>query len=272
LLRRLRTTTAATPAARAAVDIALHDLWAQAQDLPLARALGVAHDRLPTSITIGIKSTHETLVEAAEYVGRGFRILKIKLGHSVDEDIERILSVRDRHPGVGIRVDANQGYTAAQLAQMVAATRDAGVELIEQPMAAADIAGMRALPAELRQRICADEALLSPADALVLAAPEPACGIFNIKLMKSGGIAPARHIAAIAETTGIDLMWGCMDESRISIAAALHAALSCPATRYLDLDGSLDLARDVASGGFVLEGGILSLAGGPGLGLTAPTG
>lgn len=267
LLRRLKTATANTPAARAAVDIALHDLWAQAQDLPLVRALGVAHDRLPTSITIGIKPRDETLAEAGEYVGRGFRALKIKLGHAVDEDIDRVLAVRDRFAGVALRVDANQGYDAAQLARFVAATDAAAVELIEQPMAAADVAAMRALPADLRRRVCADEALQTPGDALALAAPEPACGIFNIKLMKSGGIAPARHIATIAETTGIELMWGCMDESRISIAAALHAALSSPATRYLDLDGSLDLARDVATGGFVLEDGVLSVTGAPGLGL-----
>ena len=63
-------------------------------------------------------------------------------------------------------------------------------------------------------------------------------------------------------------MWGCMDESAISIAAALHGALACPATRYLDLDGSLDLARDVASGGFVLEDGIMRPAPGAGLGVT----
>src|SRR5499425_3765751 len=101
----------------------------------------------------------------------------------------------------------------------------------------------------------------------MLAAPEPACGIYNIKLMKGGGIRPALRIAAIAETAGIELMWGCMDESRISIAAALHAAFASPATRYLDLDGSLDLARDVADGGFVLENGVMRTTGAPGLGV-----
>ncbi len=97
--------------------------------------------------------------------------------------------------------------------------------------------------------------------------PRRACGIFNIKLMKCGGIAPARRIAAIAESAGVRLMWGCMDESRISIAAALHAALSSPATRYLDLDGSLDLARDVVRGGFLLEDGVMRMTGAPGLGV-----
>lgn len=257
------------PAARAAVDIALHDLWAQGQGVPLAAALGIAHRRLPTSITIGIKGVDETVAEAGEYAARGFRILKIKLGHSVAEDIDRIRAVRGRHPDIGIRVDANQGYDAAALARFCAATATAGIELVEQPMPAADIAAMRALAPELRRIVAADEALKTPADALGLASPEPACGIFNIKLMKSGGIGPARRIAGIAETAGIELMWGCMDESRISIAAALHAALACPATRYLDLDGSLDLERDVVTGGFVLEDGQMSITGAPGLGLEA---
>jgi L-alanine-DL-glutamate epimerase-like enolase superfamily enzyme len=74
-------------------------------------------------------------------------------------------------------------------------------------------------------------------------------------------------IATIAEAAGVQLMWGCMDESRIGIAAALHAALASPATRYLDLDGSLDLARDVADGGFTVDGGVLRPLPVPGLGV-----
>jgi L-alanine-DL-glutamate epimerase-like enolase superfamily enzyme len=81
-------------------------------------------------------------------------------------------------------------------------------------------------------------------------------------------VRPALRIAAIAEAAGVDLMWGCMDESVISIAAALHAAFASPATRYLDLDGSLDLARDVVDGGFVLEGGVMRTTDAPGLGVT----
>ena len=126
---------------------------------------------------------------------------------------------------------------------------------------------MRSLPGSIRERIAADESLLNEDDARALAAGPRACGIFNIKLMKCGGIAPARRIAAIAEAAGIHLMWGCMDESRISISAALHAALSCPATRSLDLDGSLDLARDVAREGFVLDNGRMRTTGAPGLGI-----
>jgi L-alanine-DL-glutamate epimerase-like enolase superfamily enzyme len=135
-------------------------------------------------------------------------------------------------------------------------------------MPAGEVDAMRALPAALRDRVAADESLLDEADALALASPPRACGVFNIKLMKCGGLRPALRIADVAETAGIELMWGCMDESVVGIAAALHAALACPATRYLDLDGSLDLARDVATGGFRIEDGVMRTIDAPGLGLT----
>ena len=86
--------------------------------------------------------------------------------------------------------------------------------------------------------------------------------------MKCGGVWPALRIAAIAEAAGVSLMWGCMDESVVSISAALHAAFASPATRYLDLDGSLDLARDVATGGFVISHGEMRTTPAPGLGVT----
>jgi L-alanine-DL-glutamate epimerase-like enolase superfamily enzyme len=230
--------------------------------------LGRAHDALPTSITIGIKPTAEALAEAREYLERGFRVLKVKLGHELEEDIERVTKLRELvGPGVTLRVDPNQGYTPAKLLRFVEETGELSIEFLEQPLPARDVAALRALPAELRERVAADESLLDETDALELVRPEPACGIFNIKLMKCGGIQPARGIARIAELAGVRLMWGCMDESRISIAAALHAALASPATRYLDLDGSLDLERDVVRGGFALEGGVLRTLDAPGLGV-----
>ena len=75
------------------------------------------------------------------------------------------------------------------------------------------------------------------------------------------------QIAEIARLAGISLMWGCMDESIVSISAALHAAFASPATKYLDLDGSLDLARDIVSGGFTIKDGMMSISDKPGLGV-----
>jgi L-alanine-DL-glutamate epimerase-like enolase superfamily enzyme len=270
LCRELARRSPLQPAARAAVDMALHDLLAQRLGVPLADMLGRAHEALPTSITIGIKSLDETLAEAAEYVGRGFRILKVKTGLSIGEDVEKLAKIREKYPAEGpirIRADANQGYTKEETLRFFRETAALDLEFLEQPVPGEDVAALRALPEDVRDRIAADESLHSERDALELSRPPRAAGIYNIKLMKCGGIASAMHIASVAELSGIALMWGCMDESAISIAAALHAALASPATRYLDLDGSLDLARDVVSGGFTISDGVMRAIEAPGLGV-----
>ena len=244
------------PGAAAALDMALHDLFAQHLDVPLVQYLGQHHRSLPTSITIGIKNVEETVAEGQEYVGRGFMYLKVKLGRSPEEDRERLIKLREvLGKEVVIRVDANQGYTFLQLEDFYHQTLSLNLELIEQPLPVAATEDYQRLPGEIKKYIALDESLVTPQNAWQLVTPSRAGGIFNIKLMKCGGITPAQEIATIAKSAGIDLMWGCNDESIISIAAALHLALATPHTKYLDLDGSLDLARDVVSGGFVLQNG-----------------
>ncbi|PWB69848.1 MAG: dipeptide epimerase [Holophagae bacterium] len=268
LLAELEGSHRATPAARAAADIALHDVAARSRGVPLVDLLGRCHGSLPTSVTIGITPVGETLAEAEELLGRGFRCLKVKVGRSFDEDVARLRRLREQvGPQVAMRIDANQGYTAAEARRLVDVAGGLGLELVEQPLPAAALAAMRALPESLRRIVAADESLLDEDDARTLAGPPPVCGIFNIKLMKCGGIRPAQAIARIARAAGIELMWGCNDESAVSIAAALHAAYSSPATRYLDLDGSFDLDRDPFSGGFAVEDGRLRLLDRPGLGV-----
>jgi L-alanine-DL-glutamate epimerase-like enolase superfamily enzyme len=263
--RSLEHTHAATPAARAAVDVALHDLWARRRGEPLVDALGRVHDALPTSITIGIKGEAETLAEAAEYVGRGFRRLKVKIGG--DEDFAaRLLRLREAVPAdVELRVDANKGLDLPQALQLGRLGERLRLELIEQPLEPARDEELRALPEAVRRRLALDESVLGEQDAARLAAAG-LCGAFVVKLMKCGGVGPAMGIAATARAHGLGIMWGCMDESAVSIAAALHAAYAAEATRWLDLDGSLDLARDPAQGGFVVDGGRLRTLPAPGLG------
>jgi L-alanine-DL-glutamate epimerase-like enolase superfamily enzyme len=257
----------ATPAACAALDMAIWDAWAKERDRPLVDLLGRAHDALETSITIGIKNAAETVAESEEYVGRGFRVLKVKLGHALAEDLERLARLRERWGDrVVLRVDANQGYGARELDEFLAAATRFAIEFTEQPGPAGEIDAQRALPEAHRRVLAADESLLDERDALRLAAEPRPCGIYNIKLMKCGGIRPGLGIARIAEAANIDLMWGCMDESVLSIAAALHAAFASPNTRYLDLDGSFDLASDFARGGFALENGVMRTLDRPGLG------
>lgn len=266
--RELATRLARLPAAQAALDMALHDLLAQYLGVPLVEMLGRAHHALPTSITIGIKPVDETLDEAREYLERGFRVLKVKLGHSMEEDIERLRRLRESlGHDIVIRVDANQGYSPDAIPGFVTATESLAIEFVEQPVPVSDFDSLRSLPQRVRARVAADESLLGERDALRLIEPPRPCGIFNIKLMKCGGVHAGLRIASLAEAADMELMWGCMDESIISISAALHAAFASPATRYLDLDGSLDLARDVVTGGFVLEGGCMRTTEAPGLGV-----
>jgi L-alanine-DL-glutamate epimerase-like enolase superfamily enzyme len=267
-LREIETAMPGAPAARAAIDMALHDLWAKYLGLPLVDLLGRVHRSLPTSITIGIDSIEASLEQADEYRKRGFRILKVKIGKSLDEDVERLRRIRQTvGPDIDIRVDANQGYSVDQFEKFLEQTTALELELVEQPLKADDLDGMRRQPAVSRMKTAADESVLDIRDALKCQEHPRPFGIFNLKLMKCGGIAPGLQIAEIANLAGIDLMWGCMDESIVGIAAALHAALSSPATRFLDLDGHLDLARDIVKGGFVLSNGELSLTDKPGLGL-----
>jgi L-Ala-D/L-Glu epimerase len=256
------------PAARAALDIALHDVFTKFLGVPLVKFLGQKIKTLPTSNTIGIKNVEETLKEAGEYIGNGFKILKVKLGKDLAEDIERIVKLREKFgKEIVIRIDANQGYDIDQTIDFYKKTIHLNVELIEQPLPAKAIREMKSLPDEIRSKIAADESLISPKDALELIKPPRASGIFNIKLMKCGGVSQGLKIADIALQEGVELFWGCNDESAISITAALHAAFSCANTKYIDLDGSLDLARDVVTGGFILEDGYMSCSDKPGLGV-----
>jgi len=268
LLFEVTTKFPATPAARAALDIALHDALTKYLDIPLVRFLGQKIKSMPTSNTIGIKNVEETVRETDDYVKRGFKAIKVKIGKDLEEDIERLFKMREKHGNkIAIRIDANQGYTAAQTIDFYKRTQPLNIELIEQPLPAKAVAEIRQLPEPVRKVIAADESLLSPKDALELIKPPRAVGIFNIKLMKCGGIGQGLQIANIGYQEGVDLFWGCNDESIVSITAGLHAAFACPNTKYIDLDGSLDLAKDAVKGGFILEDGIMRCSDKPGLGV-----
>lgn len=256
------------PASLAAADIALHDLYSKYLNLPLYKTWGKVHHSLPTSVTIGILSLEETLAEAKSFLDSGFKVIKLKTGHEVTEDIEKFRALRAFcGPEIKIRVDANQGYSVDELITFIEATKEENVEFIEQPIPGKQLYLWNDIPPEFRRNLAADEDLQSLKDASLLAA-NAACGIFNIKLMKCGGLEMGYHIAQIAASFGIDLMWGCMDESMISISAALHLAFSCPNTKYIDLDGSFDLKKDIVEGGFILEEGYMRPLDENGLGVS----
>jgi L-alanine-DL-glutamate epimerase-like enolase superfamily enzyme len=255
------------PGTMAAIDIALHDAFGQWLGIPVVDFYGRQHGKMLTSITIGIKGVTETLQEAREYREQGFKALKVKTGLDEQEDAERIIKLREEFKEhFSIRVDANTGYTSDQLGYFLSATKNAGIEVIEQPFLPGKDDGLLQFGPDVRAIFAADESLTDVHSALVLAHRLP-YGIYNIKLMKCGGIKAGLEIASIARQAARHLFWGCNDESCISITAALHAAFSCQHTRFLDLDGSFDLAEDLAEGGFILEDGYLFPNEKPGLGL-----
>jgi L-alanine-DL-glutamate epimerase-like enolase superfamily enzyme len=257
------------PGTQAALDIALHDAFGQFLGIPVVEFYGQKITQLPTSVTVGIMSVEDTLREAAEYVRLGFKVLKVKTGENVEQDIERVLKLNERFQNkFKIRVDANQGYALVDLQKFLKVTQRVDLELIEQPLLVGKEQELLVLKEEERRILTADESLKDAHYALQLAQQPQPFGSFNIKLMKCGGIISALEIANIAQHACIDLFWGCNDESIVSITAALHAAFACSNTRYLDLDGSFDLAEDVVSGGFILENGWMKLTRKAGLGLS----
>lgn len=259
------------PGTLAAIDIALHDAFCKFLGISVLDFYGQQQEALPTSVTIGIKPADEMVEEARGYQRLGFRRLKIKTGLDVDADIERVLRLHaDFGKQMLIRVDANQGYDVPALQKFINATNKIGLELIEQPMKAGREPELAVFPEADRKLLVADECLLDAGSAIKLAQMPQPYGVFNIKLMKCGGILGARQIATIAEPAGINLFWGCNDESIVSITAALHVAYSCSNTRFLDLDGSFDLSKDLVEGGFLLKDGYMYVRPEPGLGLTRP--
>lgn len=255
------------PGSLATVDLALHDAFGKFLGIPVLEFYGQKIKPLPTSVTIGIRDIAGTLADAREYLDMGFQILKIKTGIDVEQDLERMLRLRETvGPAIQLRVDANQGYDLSKLNRFLAGAEKADIELIEQPLPAAADEDLLHLENQQRSILVADESLLDASAAFQLAHTPKRYGVYNIKLMKCGGIRAAKEIALLAQQGSIELFWGCNDESRLSITAALHVALSCPNTRYLDLDGSLELSNDIITGGFRIEKGCLVPLDAPGFG------
>ena len=256
------------PGTIAAIDIALHDAFGKYIQLPIAQFYGQKIKSLPTSITIGICDVQETLAQALEYKKMGFRILKVKTGINPEVDLDRIIKLYELFGDYFIiRVDANQGYTFDELTWFIKSIQPYTIELIEQPLKVGLDKELLKLQQTDRKKLAADESLKNAHAALSLSSTDAPYGIFNIKLMKCGGILGAREIATIAQASSIDLFWGCNDESIISITAALHVAYSCPNTKYLDLDGSFDLAEDIVTGGFEIIDGYMHINNNAGFGI-----
>ncbi|MFC7073619.1 dipeptide epimerase [Halovenus rubra] len=236
-------------AARAAVSIAVHDLASTQAEEPLYRRWGLDPGRAPsTSYTVAIDSPEEMRDRARRAVDRGFDVLKVKLGTAGDR--ERIEAVREGAPDARIRVDANCDWTAEEAVANTRWLADYGVEFVEQPVPADDIEGLRRVSVEGNIPVAADESCVTAADVPTVA---DAVDIVVVKLMKCGGLRPARNQILAANAHDLSVMLGCMTESNASIAGACQLA---PLVDYADLDGALLLADHAYDGVPMPEGAI----------------
>jgi L-alanine-DL-glutamate epimerase-like enolase superfamily enzyme len=267
LMERLKGILGPQPSVLAAVDMALLDVMGKASGLPVWRLLGGFRDRMVTSVTIGILPLDATVERARDWVGQGFRALKLKGGLDVGDDIARFHAVREAvGPKVELRFDANQGYTVEQALAFVEGTRGAGLELLEQPTPRGQPDQLGRVASGAPVPVMADESLMTLRDAFRLARKD-LVDMVNVKLMKVGGIAEALQINAVARAAGYEVMVGCMDEMALGIAAGLHFALARPNVLYADLDGQIGLEGDPTEGAVIVRNGVLFPFPGPGLGL-----
>jgi L-alanine-DL-glutamate epimerase-like enolase superfamily enzyme len=227
------------PAAKAAIDIALHDILGKTGRKPLFRLMGGYRTEVLTDLTLGIKSPKQMAGDAVKAVKKGFKALKVKVGVNHVEDVERIKMIRGAIGGdTQIRIDANQGWTPKQAIEALNKMEKFDVQFAEQPVSAEDIQSLVKVRESSSIPIMADESVHSPEDALRLVRAE-AVDLINIKLMKSGGILKGRKIADVAEAAGVPCMIGCMGESEIGIAAGVHLAAAVKNIRYADLDSDI---------------------------------
>jgi L-alanine-DL-glutamate epimerase-like enolase superfamily enzyme len=269
LHKRLDAIAEGNTAAKAAVDIAVFDLLSKRAGKPLYEYLGGSRNKMLTDMTIGIESKETTVQKALKHTKSGFKALKIKVGLDIDEDMKRIEAVRDAvGPSIELRVDANQGYSVEQAIKFCERMQTLDVALVEQPVKAEDLMGLKMVTESVEIPVMADECVKSVLDARKIAR-EGIADLINIKLMKSAGIHHAHMINKLAESTDIGTMVGCMGEIQVSIAAGLHFALSSENVMFADLDSHFNIVDDPSSG-LRFEDGCLIVADRPGLGIRTP--
>lgn len=258
--------------AKAAVEIAVYDLFAQMFKAPLYKVLGGGVPKITTDITISVDYIDKMVADSLDAIDRGFETLKVKVGKDIGVDIERVKAIYAAVEGKAlIRLDANQGWTAKEAVYALHKLEDAGVrlELVEQPVKAYDLEGLKFITERVHTPVMADESSFGPREVIDLIKMR-AADIINIKLMKTGGIANAIKIADICSFYDMQCMIGCMLEGSISVAAAVHVAVAkSDIITKIDLDGpSLSLFDPVTSS-VKFNDADITIGDAPGLGIIA---
>ncbi len=247
---------AAWPALRAGLSAAAWDLAGKQAGEPVWRMLGLERPSVRSSFTIAIGAPEEMLAQAR--AASAFGTLKVKLGF--DGDLELAQALARELPETNFRYDVNEGWSRERAAASLAVLAALGAELVEQPLAAADVDGTAWLKERTSVPLFADEAVLTIGELEAVA--ELYDGVV-VKLSKAGGIASAFALASACKLRGLRVLLGCMVESSLGIAAALQLA---GLADHVDLDGALLLAHDPFAG-IAVEGDRLRASREPGLGV-----
>lgn len=257
--------------AKAAVDVALHDLAARRLGVPLVRLLGGTASAVMTDVTVPVGEPEELAAAARARVAEGFDVLKVKVGTDAGTDVERVRASREAvGPDPTIRLDANQGWSPREAVRVIRALEDArlDLELVEQPVPAHDLDGLRWVGDRVDTPILADEAVYGVA-GLVELLHRRAADLVNVKLAKCGGLGPARTLLDLATACGVGTMVGSMMESPVGVTAAASLVAAAGTSVVSDLDAAWWLADEQAAdgppAGLRYEGRILHLPAGPGL-------
>ncbi|MCP4583745.1 MAG: dipeptide epimerase [candidate division Zixibacteria bacterium] len=256
IIDRLNHFRAYNTAAKAAIDIALHDAVGTKLNIPVYKMLGItAREDIPTSYTISISDPDDMKRQTEE--NPGYEIYKIKVG--VPGDIDMVAAVREA-TDARIRVDANAGWTLKEAVQKIKHLERYDIEFVEQPLHWHDYEGFRILRSKSNLPIIADEGIM---DAGSIALYNDKVDGINIKLQKSGGIREGFKMIAVARALKMQIMIGCMVETSVGISAAAQLA---PLVDYIDLDGNL-LIDDDPYDGVRAENGYLKYPDRPGIGV-----
>lgn len=244
----------------AGFEMALLDALTRSYGMPLSVFFGGAGSTVETDLSIPMVTPDHGYDLAQAAVKQGIRFLKVKIGGDVREDVARVEAIREGAPGVGLMLDANQGYTPAQALLCLEALdeRDIRPLLLEQPVHKDDYDGLRYVTEHTTVPVAADESASNAASVARLL-KMGAVNIVNIKLMKAG-IVEALDIAALCRSMHIGLMLGAMMESRLAISAAAHLAAGLGGFSFIDLDTPMLLATDPFTGGYEQRGGVYDLS------------
>lgn len=268
IMKRLDQSLVKNTSTKAAIDIAIYDLYGQLYKAPVYKLLGGYRKEIITDITISINSPEEMAKDSIEAVKLGYKTLKIKVGKDANVDIERMKAIRKAvgHE-IDIRIDANQGWAPKEAVRVLRKMEDEdlNIEFIEQPVLAHDFDGLKFVTDNISIPVLADESVFSPRDALKIMQMR-AADLVNIKLMKTGGIHNALKICSIAEAYGVECMIGCMLEAKVSVTAAVNLAAAKSIITKIDLDGPILCSQDPIDGGATFEDYKITVNDEPGFG------